>query len=258
MLLNLRVGVPRVCPRLPRRSSPLQWPRRHFASSQPRLSRPPPRQGYLQFLDDIPQNTVLWGIIGLNAGVFGMSWYARKKLDVERNPSMYLWMQKHFKSSWRNLSQGRIWTLLTSTFTHSDRDVTHILFNGLTFYFLSPMALSILGSRQFIFLYFGGGALAELGSMAYLNIVRHRDPYTIGASAAVYSTLSFLAFSAPRTTLLVYGIIPVPIWLVVGGLFSYDLYRTAADTGGTTSTTGHVGGFLAGAGYYFLRVFRVF
>ncbi|KAJ7638624.1 hypothetical protein FB45DRAFT_1023402 [Roridomyces roridus] len=154
-------------------------------------------------------------------------------------------MQKHFKSNWRNLAEGRIWTLLTSQFTHSDRDYSHILFNGFTFYFMAPLTLS--------------GALAELGSIAYKNLwQRGRDPYSCGASAAIYSVLSFLAFSAPRMTLLVYGIIPVPIWLAVGGLFSYDLYRTAADTGGTTNTTAHIGGMLAGAGYFALRRFRRF
>lgn len=48
-------------------------------------------------------------------------------------------------------------------------------------------------------------------------------------TAAIYSTLSFLACHAPRMTLLLYGIIPVPIWLAVSGIFAYDTYRTAAD-----------------------------
>ncbi|KAJ7431320.1 hypothetical protein B0H11DRAFT_2313513 [Mycena galericulata] len=262
-LLRVRVSASRV-------SRPFQCPRRPFYSSFRRSS-----QGYFRFLDQVPENTVFWGIIGLNVGVFGMSWWARKKLEVERDPSMYLWMQKHFMSNWKNLSEGRIWTLLTSTFTHSDRDITHILFNGFTFYFMAPLTLSILvtgnssfytwAARPDVFLCLTplntstGGALAELGSMAYKNIwQRGRDPYACGASAAIYSVLSFLAFQAPQMTLLIYGIIPVPIWLAVGGLFSYDIYRTAADTGGSTNTTAHVGGMLAGAGYFVLRRFRIF
>ncbi|KAJ7086679.1 hypothetical protein C8R44DRAFT_820785 [Mycena epipterygia] len=254
-MLRLR-GVPRLCTVPSRAPSPLQWPRRSFSSSSSRRSHHP---GYFRFLDDIPQNTVFWGIIGLNVGVFTMSWWARKKLEVERNPSMYIWMQKHFKTNWKNLSAGRIWTLFTSTFTHSDTDISHILFNGFTFYFLAPLTLSILGSRQFIFLYLGGGAVAELGSIAYKNVFQQgRDPYACGASAAIYSVLSFLAFQSPGATLLLYAIVPVPIWLAVSGLFTYDIYRTAADKGGTTNTSAHVGGILAGAGYFFLRRFRIF
>ncbi|KAJ6599280.1 hypothetical protein DFH09DRAFT_1130627 [Mycena vulgaris] len=253
-LLSLRV-LPRVCTRIPRRPSPFQCPRRLFSSSSSRRSYHP---GYFRFLDDVPENTVFWGIIGLNGAVFAMSWWATKKLEVERNPSWYLWVHKHFYSSWQNLSAGRIWTSFTSLFKHADNDISHILFNGFTFYFMAPLTLNILGSRQFIFLYLGGGALAGLGSMAYTNIWRGRDVPSCGASAAIYSVLSFLAFQAPRMTLLLYGIIPVPIYLAVGGIFAYDVYRTAAEKSGTTNTSAHVGGLLAGAGYFFLRRLRRF
>jgi len=169
---------------------------------------------------------------------------------------MYRWIQKHFLSSWYNLSSGRIWTLFTHQFAHVD--LPHLLFNGFTFYFMAPLTLSILGSRQFLFLYLGGGAVAQLGSIAYSNIINGRDRPSAGASAAIYSAISFLAFQAPRMTLLLYGIIPVPIWLAVSGIFAYDTYRTAADKGGSTNTSAHVGGILAGAGYFFLRRYGIF
>ncbi|KAJ7904315.1 hypothetical protein B0H14DRAFT_3079212 [Mycena olivaceomarginata] len=188
-------------------------------------------QGYFRFLDDIPQNTVFWGIIGLNG-------------TIERNPRLYAWMQKNFMANWRNISS---WP----------HDLAHFFFNGFTFYFMAPFALNILGSRQFLFLYLGGGVIAQLGSTVYSNVFQRRDPYSLGASAAIYSTISFLAFATPRTTLLLYGIVPVPIWLAVGGIFMYDTYRTAADQGGTTNTSAHVGGLMAGAGYFFLRRFRI-
>ncbi|KAJ7699875.1 hypothetical protein B0H17DRAFT_1252938 [Mycena rosella] len=257
----LRV-LPRVCTRIPRRPSPLQYSRRPFHSSS--SSRRSYHPGYFRFLDDIPEDTVFWSIIGLNGAVFAMAWWAKKKLEVERNPALYRWFQKNFTSSWNNISAGRIWTPVTSAFAHAD--FSHILFNGFTFYFMAPLTLSILGSRQFLFLYLGGicsihlsgGASAALGSVAYTNIWRGRDVPSVGASGAIYSVLSFLAFQAPRMTLLLYGIIPVPIYLAVGGLFSYDLYRTVQDNGGKTNTSAHVGGALAGAAYFFLRRFRMF
>ena len=45
-------------------------------------------------------------------------------------------------------------------------------------------------------------------------------------AGAIYSIVSFLACVAPKMTFQLYGIIPVPAWLLVTGLFSYDLYRT--------------------------------
>ena len=46
---------------------------------------------------------------------------------------------------------------------------------------------------------------------------------------AIYSVVSLLACVAPTTTFQLYGIIPVPAWLVVTGLFSYDLYSTLSN-----------------------------
>ncbi|KAF8211332.1 hypothetical protein K438DRAFT_1807129 [Mycena galopus ATCC 62051] len=250
-LTPLRVQVPlRAVPRCTR----ISVPRRIFHSSSRRSYNH--NRGYFRFLDDIPQNTVFYGILGLNVAVFTGFWWAKQKITVERDPRMYRWMTNHFTCSWRNLKQGRIWTLFTSAFAHEG--FAHILFNGFTFYFMAPLTLSILGSRQFIFLYLGGGAIAELGSIAYTNIFQNgRDPSSLGASAAIYSTLSFLACAAPRMTLLLYGIIPVPIWLAVSGIFAYDTYRTAADSGGITNTSAHVGGLMAGIGYFALRRFRI-
>ncbi|KAJ7228859.1 hypothetical protein GGX14DRAFT_345619 [Mycena pura] len=254
--MYLGLHVRRVYPRVSFRPQRLpQWPRRLYHQS-PRHSR---RSGYLGFLDDIPEKTVFWGIIGINGIVFAMSWWAKKKLTVEHDPAMALWMQKHFQTNWRNLSAGRIWTLFTSMFAHSDTDLSHILFNGFTFYFLAPLTLNILGSRHFLFVYLGGASRSQLWSIGYKKMFQNgRDPYSIGASAAIYSMMSFLAFQAPRMTLLLYGIIPVPIWLTVGGLFTYESYLTASEKHGTSDTTAHIGGILSGAGYFFLRRFGIF
>ncbi|KAF7352964.1 RHOMBOID-like protein 12, mitochondrial [Mycena venus] len=277
------LSVLRVQLRAVPRCTRVSVPQRPFYSSSSRRSYY--NRGFLGFLDNIPQQTVFWGIIGLNGAVFTGFWWAKKKLQVERDPRLYWWMRKNFTSNWQNLSSGRVWTLFTSAFAH--QDLAHILFNGFTFYFLTPLALSILVrlfisrveiipdlimqtgkqaisvpvSRRHVLNIFpsrGSGAAAQLGSTAFTNIFQNgRDPYSLGASAAIYSTISFLAFSAPRMTLLLYGIIPVPIWLAVSGIFAYDTYLTAADKGGTTNTSAHVGGILAGAGYFFLRRFRI-
>jgi rhomboid-like protein len=45
------------------------------------------------------------------------------------------------------------WTLVTSSFSHADPG--HALLNGLTFWFLAPVALRVLGNAQFLVLYLG-------------------------------------------------------------------------------------------------------
>lgn len=71
--------------------------------------------------------------------------------------------------------------------------------------------------------------------------------------------MAFLACTAPRLRFLIYGLIPVPAWLAVSGLFIMDTF--SAVTGKmqqTTDTAGHVAGLLGGIGFFVLRRFRIF
>lgn len=90
------------------------------------------------------------------------------------------------------------WTLVTSSFSHAEPG--HAFFNGLTFWFLAPTALSVLGNAQFLVLYLGstspkikkkkkvkphfhfsGGAFASLASLAWN---KQRNYHSHGASGA--------------------------------------------------------------------------
>jgi hypothetical protein len=62
------------------------------------------------------------------------------------------------------------------------------------------------------------------------------DPYNslvtlplTSIAAAIYSIVSFLACVAPRMTFQLYGIIPIPAWLAVTGIFAYDTYSAIKD-----------------------------
>jgi hypothetical protein len=66
--------------------------------------------------------------------------------------------------------------------------------------------------------------VSNLGVIILLYMGLHS--YYIGA---IYSIVSLFACVAPTTTFQLYGIIPVPAWLLVTGLFSYDLYSTLSN-----------------------------
>ncbi|CAA7260147.1 unnamed protein product [Cyclocybe aegerita] len=211
---------------------------------------------FLGFLDKIPQNVIFYGIIGLNSAVFFMWYMASQKYRLEGDPSAIYWMTNNFTDSWRNLASGRIWTPFTCCFSH--KDWSHILMNGFTFFFMARPVLQLLGSRQFIFLYLGGGLISSFTSLVYAKLAGKYGYSSHGASGAIFSIVTLLACVAPTMTFQLYGIIPIPAWLVVSGLFSYDVYATVKNTAGTTDTMGHVGGVVAGIGYFLLKRFRVF
>ncbi|KAJ3803104.1 hypothetical protein GGU11DRAFT_763011 [Lentinula aff. detonsa] len=211
------------------------------------------KRNSFNFLDQIPEDVVFWGIIGLNGAVFIMWQLSRKRYEIERDPGSYIWMQRNFTSSWSNFSSGRIWTAATSMFSH--QGFQHILFNMFTFYFLARPVLSILGPRRFLSLYIGGGLVSSFGSMYWHNRIKHRDTSSLGASGAVFSVNAFLACVAPKMIFQIYGIIPVPAWLFVSGVFVFDTFSAMSDKRRETDTAGHVAGILAGIAYYLLKRF---
>ncbi|KAE9391625.1 rhomboid-domain-containing protein, partial [Gymnopus androsaceus JB14] len=207
----------------------------------------------LNFLDQVPEDYVFWGIIGLNGAVFIMWHLAKKRYEIEGNPGPYRWMHQNFTNSWNNFSSGRIWTAATCMFSHERLD--HIFFNMFTFYFLSRPVLGILGTRRFLSLYIGGGLISSFGSMLWHNAYKHRDVPSMGASGAVFATTSFLACVAPKMTFQIYGIIPVPAWLFVSGVFIWDAYSSLTDKRPGTDTAGHTAGTIAGIVYFLLKRF---
>ncbi|RPD61898.1 hypothetical protein L226DRAFT_613256 [Lentinus tigrinus ALCF2SS1-7] len=219
-----------------------------------------PWQRFRQRIDAIPNNVIFWGIMGLNGLVF-VSWnLAWIKYQSTGDPSSYLWMRKHFIATASSLSLDRCYTLLTSCFSHEDS--MHLLFNGFTFYFMAPHVLGILGNVSFLGLYLGGGIVSSLVGIAWRNYTQKQGQAqrsgAHGASGAIYSVISFFACMAPNATFLLFGIIPMPAWAMVTGIFLYDGYSAVNHQRAGTDTAGHIGGLLAGIGYFLAKRFRIF
>ncbi|KAI0080757.1 rhomboid-domain-containing protein [Panus rudis PR-1116 ss-1] len=222
---------------------------------------PPPPKGpwhrFRSWIDSLPRGVILWGVLALNGAVF-VAWHmAWSNYKAGRDISLVLWMRDNFTVSMNNIKSGRIWTLLTACFSHED--TTHIFFNAFTYYFMAPSVMSILGNSAFLALYLGGGLVSSAFSLMWHDYVRHSPGYTShGASGAIYAIISFLACVAPKAQFLFFGVIPIPAWAFVTGVFLYDGYNAVVDKRNGTDTAGHIGGILAGIGYYLRLRFRLF
>lgn len=106
------------------------------------------------------------------------------------------------------------WTIVTSMFIHSPFTYWHVLGNMLTLYFFGSYLIGLIGEKKFLFVYFVGGLL---GNAVFLLL----EPFSrvIGASGAVFAVGGALAVLRPRTTVLLFGIVPLPLWVVVIGGF---------------------------------------
>ncbi|KAH7930312.1 rhomboid-domain-containing protein [Leucogyrophana mollusca] len=224
-----------------------------FRSRSPlRQPRPPNRRSPFDWLNSINGQVIFWGIIALNAGVF-LAWQsAIATYRQTGDPSLLLFMRDNFLVNYKNVTSGRIWTLVTSCFSH--QDVSHALFNGLTFFFMGPAVMGIMGNKRFLGLYLLGGVCCSLASLTWNRFFKHGVISSHGASGAIMAMIAFYACTFPRNTFYIFFVIPCPAWAFLPGILLFDGYRTLTDARTTTDTAGHVGGLLTGIAYYASRV----
>ncbi|GAA5953930.1 hypothetical protein JCM21900_003056 [Sporobolomyces salmonicolor] len=217
--------------------------------------RPPP--SWKDRINEIPHAWVMGGLIVLNVSVFA-AWQYGEQLAVRfRDASWLRFLHHNFTVSWQNVSQGRIWTLVTSAFSHEGTG--HLLVNMASLFFMAPPVMAVLGNVGFLSLYLLSGLAASAFSLAFNHFVTKNPNYAAhGASGATYGTISFFACMFPTTTFLLFFVVPVPAWLCVrqvtlSGIFVWDLYGAMTRRSGMTDSAGHVGGITAGI-LFFLRL----
>ncbi|KAH9943094.1 uncharacterized protein BXZ73DRAFT_40535 [Epithele typhae] len=208
-------------------------------------------------LNSIPSNYIFYGIMALNGAVFVGWQMATAEWKSLGDSSSYIRMRKNFTSSIYNLQQGRWYTLITSSFSHEN--FGHIFFNGFTYFFFAPAALKMLGNASFLALYLGGGVVCSLTSVLWNQILSPSHiQWSHGASGAIYSIISLSACVSPRTTFLIYGIVPLPAWVFLAGIFAWDGYSAITHRQSSTDSAGHIGGLLTGVVYFLAKRRRFF
>ncbi|KAG2077624.1 rhomboid-domain-containing protein [Suillus decipiens] len=219
-----------------------------FRYSSPR--RPPRRPNWL---DSINGNVIFVAIIAINAGVFLLWQGAKSTYQTTRDATLWIFLRNNFLVNWDNITSGRVWTLITSCFSHEG--IEHALFNGLSFYFMAPGVMQVLGNSRFLGLYFLGGIASSLTSLTWNRFYKHESNFSShGASGAILATIAFYACAFPRTTFLIFFVVPCPAWAFLPGILAFDVYRSVTDARTTTDTAGHVGGILSGIGFFLRKV----
>ncbi len=138
---------------------------------------------------------------------------------------------------------SRPWTIVTSMFIHGG--FGHILANMLTLYFFGTFLSRSIGDRKFLLVYFGGGIL---GGILFILLA---PPFhiAVGASGAIFALGGVLAVMRPKLRVLVFFMIPAPLWLaVIGGYIIVSFFPNIA-------WQAHLGGLILGliAGYFFRK-----
>jgi membrane associated rhomboid family serine protease len=136
------------------------------------------------------------------------------------------------------------WTLLTHMFLHGG--LFHLLANMLALFFFGNYLSRLIGNRDFLTIYFGGGLM---GGLVYVLLGQLGNPLiiAIGASGAVFALGGTLTILQPNIRVFIFPIpVPMPLWVaVIGGFFLLSLFPNVA-------WQGHLGGLLFGLGAGYL------
>ncbi len=170
----------------------------------------------------------------------------------------FMWEQ--FTVSWYGVSHGKIWTLLTATFSHID--FWHFLINMLVFISFAPVLEARWGKKRFLYFYIGSLLFSSMCMISLPSIFDLRDVPCLGASGGVLAVSTAFAIYHPRSIVLIWGILPAPAWLIAAVLTFFDLKGLLAQFQGMETGVGHgahLGGILfAGLVLWFLpRVFNL-
>ncbi len=232
----------------------------HFIRPRPPPSRlPSARRPYYGYHEPSSSAvSVLWGLVGANTVVF-LAWqYA----DQRHDRKLAAQLSRHFILKTSDPAQGRYWTALTCAF--SQVSFPHYLGNMLSLYAFG----SVLASRPGI----GAAHIATLalgsavaGSAGWLYHTASRAPAVkgwgqrqeagaMGASGMVMGLGAAAALLSPRSTMLLFGVVPVPLWALIGAYFALDSFYL--DRGGRVAHAGHLGGLAFGVAFYLLRLRR--
>ncbi len=187
-------------------------------------------------------NSVVHNLVLLNAAVFFIDFILlRGVLSEWGGLRSDLW-----RTPWN------VWQLWAYGFLH--HDLGHVLFNMLGLYFFGRDIEERYGRAEFLRLYLALVALAGLGWL--VGQLASGEPgraVLIGASGAVVGIGVLFALHFPKRLIYVWGVIPVPAWLLIGIYVVGDLMMAMRPgEGGNVAYTAHLtGAFLAFLYFHF-------
>ncbi len=139
---------------------------------------------------------------------------------------------------------------LTYGFVHDSSGFMHIFCNMLTLFFFGPPLERLYGRKEFLIFY--------LGSIIFSGIVwnvLHVDAraIAIGASGGIAAVVVLFACKFPRNIVLLYGVIPLPVWLLGVLYIVYDAFG-ASHGGDNIAHDVHLAGSAFALFYFFTGI----
>jgi len=155
--------------------------------------------------------------------------------------SFWIWKPdlviEYFAFSGESFLKGRLWTLITSLFLHSN--ISHLLGNMIFLFVFGNTLEKELKAQKTLAVFFLGGTLSFLLSVFFYD----QNIPLIGASAAIFTLISIVMLVKPLKFSFLFL---MPQGLVAIVYFLYNLMAVYYGLGGNVAYISHVIGFLVG------------
>jgi membrane associated rhomboid family serine protease len=212
----------------------------------------------------IPSGQVCKWLIAINIGVFVLQLVTKPSLEEFANQgvqitrrieaqappvSPYGRLTDALELDTAKVAQGQVWRLLTYSFLHSPATWMHIFFNMLFLWWFGSEVESLYGSKEFLAFYLVSAVVGGLAFQAQA-LIQGAPLLSIGASGAVTAVLVLYAFHFPHATILLFFILPVPIWLFVIFEVGQDAFNLLGGAHTGVAVAVHIGGAGFAALYY--------
>ena len=144
--------------------------------------------------------------------------------------------------------------LLTYGFLHDPRNILHILFNMVAFWFFGRPVEMRYGRREYLAFFLTSivvAGLAWVGS-EYVAMGQATQISMLGASGGISAVLILFALNYPRQYVYIWGVLPLPAWVFAIFFVVYDVFG-AVGREDTVAYTAHLGGAAFAAAYFLLH-----
>lgn len=188
---------------------------------------------------------ILLGLIGLNVIAF----VAQVFLDAYQ-PGL---VREYLALSNRGVHAAYGWQFFTAAFLHDGP--WHLIGNMLILYLLGRDVESIIGQRQFLFLYLAGVAAGELGHLFLMPETSVLFAASGGVAAVLVAYATILPELELTSTILLLLPIRIKAKYLAYGAFAIALWGVTLDRNGAVAHSAYLGGMVAGWFYAHLLGF---